>query len=81
MSVSLSDLTPLQIRLMIRLDEDCESHDHVGRLRSEIPPFFAPAIASLCDLEIAEETAGWNGTSWIRLTGLGRRLRAMARSE
>lgn len=72
---TLFDLTPIQIRALIKLDTPGGDVDSVGRRIEELSPKILLAAFHLITMGCVVRSSGWRGTLWFRLTPLGRAVR------
>lgn len=75
--VTLSDLTPIQIRALIKLDTPGGNTDSVGRQLEELSPPILAAVFELIALRLVTSELGWQNTAWFRLTPAGRAVRGL----
>ncbi|WP_156421600.1 hypothetical protein [Aureimonas sp. AU40] len=71
----LSDLTPIQMRALIRLDTPGGDPDSAGRRIEELSPQILMAVFELLELKLATSELGWQNTAWFQLTPKGRAVR------
>lgn len=71
----LSDLTPIQIRALIKLDTPGGNEDSVGRQIEELSDQILQAAFEMIPLGLVTSELGWQNTAWFRLTPKGRAIR------
>lgn len=71
---ALSDLTPIQIRALIKLDTPGGDVDSVGRRIEELSPKILLAALYLIPRGCVVRSIGWHGSMWFRLTPMGRSI-------
>lgn len=72
---TLSDLTPIQIRTLIKLDTPGGDVDSVGRRIEELSPKNLLAALHLIPMGCVVRSIGWRSSLWFRLTPRGRAIR------
>lgn len=73
--IRLSDLSPEQIRLMVKLDDGFDHIDSVGVRRSALSAEEDVNLLALIIDGLADIDDGYAGVTWARFTKRGRKLR------
>lgn len=71
----LSDLTPIQVRALIKLDTPGGNEDSVGRQIEELSDQILAAAFDMIPMGLVTSELGWRDTAWFRLTAKARALR------
>ncbi|WP_152047209.1 hypothetical protein [Aureimonas psammosilenae] len=74
MFLRLSDLSPAQTALLVRLDDGYPHDDSVGTMVGDNRVSWLETADSLQTLGLVELSFGWRRSFWLRLTTNGRRL-------
>lgn len=72
MTIKPTDLTPIQIRALIKLDTPGGAEDSVGREIGELSDQILQAIFDMIPMGLVTSELGWRNTAWFRLTATGR---------
>lgn len=71
----LTDLGPLQIRMMARLAGSFSVEDAVGIELTEMTERDIRTANGMVAMGLAALTTGWNNTAWFALTNRGQKMR------
>ena len=74
MTLTWSDLSWNQRRLLIKLSDDFPHEDSVGVPARQIKNELLLTASSLVKLGFVEVWFGWRGIAWLRLTEAGRQV-------
>lgn len=75
MTIQPADLTPMQIRALIKLDTPGGAVDSVGREIGELSDQILQAVFDMIPMGLVTSELGWRSTAWFRLTAKGRAMR------
>ncbi|WP_185983030.1 hypothetical protein [Aureimonas mangrovi] len=71
----LTDLSPAQIRLMIKLDDGFDREDSVGQEIGDLRPIDNLDVGAMVRMGLVVADEGRGGQVWVRLTEKGRKVR------